>query len=180
MDVESTEFSHGEIDSVSTSGASDLDDHSSRQSSASDEGYSTCSLKVAFSTWSTSLHPPAGSLPSGFHPTALFSRALAHLSSEETSLEIPPLQLQEPAFGSRSSLKRKGLGPTRFARQPWNWISAALSSPRDNPNYPLSRYQLDNCPCTWFRSFSVAFLQYWKNFPAFSRGDLLKPAKKLK
>ncbi|KAM4590662.1 max-interacting protein 1-like [Odontesthes bonariensis] len=49
VDVESTEFSHGEMDSVSTSGASDLDDHSSRQSLASDEGYSTCSLKLAFS-----------------------------------------------------------------------------------------------------------------------------------
>ncbi|KAG8000178.1 Max-interacting protein 1 [Nibea albiflora] len=49
VDVESTEFSHGEMDSVSTSGASDLDDHSSLQSSASDEGYSTCSLKLAFS-----------------------------------------------------------------------------------------------------------------------------------
>ncbi|XP_013857589.1 max-interacting protein 1 [Austrofundulus limnaeus] len=49
VDVESTEFSHGEMDSVSTSGASDLDDQSSRQSSASDEGYSTCSLKLAFS-----------------------------------------------------------------------------------------------------------------------------------
>ncbi|XP_070696972.1 max-interacting protein 1-like [Pempheris klunzingeri] len=49
VDVESTEFSHGEMDSVSTSGASDLDDHSSRQSSASDEGYSTCSLKQTFS-----------------------------------------------------------------------------------------------------------------------------------
>ncbi|KAM9847952.1 max-interacting protein 1-like [Aulostomus maculatus] len=49
VDVETTEFSHGEMDSVSTSGASDLDDHSSRQSTASDEGYSTCSLKLAFS-----------------------------------------------------------------------------------------------------------------------------------
>ncbi|AWP13866.1 putative max-interacting protein 1-like [Scophthalmus maximus] len=49
VDVESTDFSHGELDSVSTSGASDLDDHSSRQSLASDEGYSTCSLKLAFS-----------------------------------------------------------------------------------------------------------------------------------
>lgn len=49
VDVESTEFSHGEMDSVSTSGASDLDDHSSRQSSVSDEGYSTCSQKLAFS-----------------------------------------------------------------------------------------------------------------------------------
>ncbi|XP_033836103.1 max-interacting protein 1-like [Periophthalmus magnuspinnatus] len=48
VDVESTEFSHGEMDSVSTSGVSDLDDHSSRQSSISDEGYSTCSLKLAF------------------------------------------------------------------------------------------------------------------------------------
>lgn len=49
VDVESTEFSHGEMDSVSTSSASDLDDHSSRQSSISDEGYSTCSHKLAFS-----------------------------------------------------------------------------------------------------------------------------------
>lgn len=49
VDVESTEFSHGEMDSISTSGASDLDDHSSRQSSISDEGYSTCSFKLAFS-----------------------------------------------------------------------------------------------------------------------------------
>ncbi|KAK2824403.1 hypothetical protein Q5P01_021578 [Channa striata] len=49
VDVESTEFSHGEMDSVSTSGASDLDDHSSQQSSVSDEGYSTCSLKLVFS-----------------------------------------------------------------------------------------------------------------------------------
>ncbi|XP_037321835.1 max-interacting protein 1-like [Pungitius pungitius] len=49
IDVESTEFSHGEMDSVSTSGTSDLDDLSSRQSSASDEGYSTCSLKLACS-----------------------------------------------------------------------------------------------------------------------------------
>ncbi|XP_054654311.1 max-interacting protein 1-like isoform X2 [Dunckerocampus dactyliophorus] len=50
VDVECTEFSHGEMDSVSSGAASDLDDQSSRQSSASDEGYSTCSLlKVAFS-----------------------------------------------------------------------------------------------------------------------------------
>ncbi|XP_041723082.1 max-interacting protein 1 isoform X2 [Coregonus clupeaformis] len=50
VDVESTEFSHGELDSISTSGCSDLDDHNSRQSLASDEGYSTCSLKLAFSS----------------------------------------------------------------------------------------------------------------------------------
>nr|XP_046209852.1 max-interacting protein 1-like isoform X1 [Oncorhynchus gorbuscha] len=50
VDVESTEFSHGELDSISTSGCSDLDDHSSRQSLASDEGYSTCSLKQTFSS----------------------------------------------------------------------------------------------------------------------------------
>ncbi|KAL0964468.1 hypothetical protein UPYG_G00324270 [Umbra pygmaea] len=48
VDVESTEFSHGELDSIS--GCSDLDDHSSRQSLASDEGYSTSSLKQAFSS----------------------------------------------------------------------------------------------------------------------------------
>uniref|UniRef100_A0A3Q2PFV2 Max interactor 1, dimerization protein n=1 Tax=Fundulus heteroclitus TaxID=8078 RepID=A0A3Q2PFV2_FUNHE len=50
VDVESTEFSHGELDSVSTASTSDLDDHSSRQSSASDEGYSSCSVKLAFSS----------------------------------------------------------------------------------------------------------------------------------
>ncbi|MBN3270559.1 MXI1 protein, partial [Polyodon spathula] len=50
VDVESTEFSHGEMDSVSTTSTSDLDDHSSLQSMASDEGYSSCSIKLAFST----------------------------------------------------------------------------------------------------------------------------------
>lgn len=50
VDVESTEFSHGELDSVSTASTSDLDDHSSLQSLASDEGYSSCSVKLAFSS----------------------------------------------------------------------------------------------------------------------------------
>ncbi|XP_066549652.1 max-interacting protein 1 isoform X1 [Amia ocellicauda] len=50
VDVESTEFSHGEMDSVSTTSTSDLDDHSSLQSMASDEGYSSCSIKLAFSS----------------------------------------------------------------------------------------------------------------------------------
>ncbi|XP_077379694.1 max-interacting protein 1 isoform X2 [Festucalex cinctus] len=50
VDVESTEFSHGELDSLSTASASDLDDHSSLQSMASDEGYSSCSVKLAFSS----------------------------------------------------------------------------------------------------------------------------------
>ncbi|XP_041124375.1 max-interacting protein 1-like isoform X1 [Polyodon spathula] len=50
VDIESTEFSHGEMDSVSTTSTSDLDDHSSLQSVASDEGYSSCSIKLAFST----------------------------------------------------------------------------------------------------------------------------------
>lgn len=50
VDVESTEFSHGEMDSVSTASTSDLDDHSSLQSVASDEGYSSCSVKLAFSS----------------------------------------------------------------------------------------------------------------------------------
>ncbi|XP_068614141.1 max-interacting protein 1-like isoform X1 [Brachionichthys hirsutus] len=49
VDVESTEFSHGEMDSVSISGGSDLEDHSSQEGSVSDEGYSTCSLKRALS-----------------------------------------------------------------------------------------------------------------------------------
>uniref|UniRef100_A0A9J8AED9 Max interactor 1, dimerization protein n=1 Tax=Cyprinus carpio carpio TaxID=630221 RepID=A0A9J8AED9_CYPCA len=50
VDVESTEFSHGELDSISTASTSDLDDHSSLQSTASDEGYSSCSIKLAFSS----------------------------------------------------------------------------------------------------------------------------------
>uniref|UniRef100_A0A3Q2XBQ5 Max interactor 1, dimerization protein n=1 Tax=Hippocampus comes TaxID=109280 RepID=A0A3Q2XBQ5_HIPCM len=50
VDVESTEFSHGELDSLSTASTSDLDDHSSLQSMASDEGYSSCSVKLAFSS----------------------------------------------------------------------------------------------------------------------------------
>ncbi|MCI4393350.1 hypothetical protein PGIGA_G00156550 [Pangasianodon gigas] len=50
VDVESTEFSHGELDSVSTASTSDLDDHSSLQSLASDEGYSSSSIKLAFSS----------------------------------------------------------------------------------------------------------------------------------
>uniref|UniRef100_A0A3Q0SH11 Max interactor 1, dimerization protein n=1 Tax=Amphilophus citrinellus TaxID=61819 RepID=A0A3Q0SH11_AMPCI len=50
VDVENTEFSHGELDSVSTASTSDLDDHSSLQSMASDEGYSSCSVKLAFSS----------------------------------------------------------------------------------------------------------------------------------
>ncbi|XP_026053809.1 max-interacting protein 1 isoform X2 [Carassius auratus] len=50
VDVESTEFSNGELDSVSTASTSDLDDHSSLQSTASDEGYSSCSIKLAFSS----------------------------------------------------------------------------------------------------------------------------------
>ncbi|KAL4640191.1 max-interacting protein 1 [Arapaima gigas] len=53
VDVESTEFSHGEMDSASTASTSDLDDHSSLQSVASDEGYSSCSIKLAFSAAST-------------------------------------------------------------------------------------------------------------------------------
>ncbi|KAF7688298.1 hypothetical protein HF521_014304 [Silurus meridionalis] len=50
VDVESTEFSHGELDSASMASTSDLDDHSSLQSLASDEGYSSCSVKLAFSS----------------------------------------------------------------------------------------------------------------------------------
>ncbi|CAB1343672.1 unnamed protein product [Coregonus sp. 'balchen'] len=53
VDVESTEFSHGELDSISTSGCSDLDDHNSRQSLASDEGYSTCIYN-----WSSTTNQP--------------------------------------------------------------------------------------------------------------------------
>ncbi|XP_029706768.1 max-interacting protein 1 isoform X3 [Takifugu rubripes] len=50
VDVESIEFSHGELDSESTASTSDLDDHSSLQSMASDEGYSSCSVKLSFSS----------------------------------------------------------------------------------------------------------------------------------
>ncbi|XP_075389941.1 max-interacting protein 1 isoform X2 [Tenrec ecaudatus] len=48
VDVESTEFSHGEVDSISTSSISDIDDHSSLQSVGSDEGYSSASVKLSF------------------------------------------------------------------------------------------------------------------------------------
>lgn len=50
VDVESTEFSHGEADSVSTTSISDLDDHSSLQSVGSDEGYSSASVKLSFAS----------------------------------------------------------------------------------------------------------------------------------
>uniref|UniRef100_A0A8D2DJC6 BHLH domain-containing protein n=1 Tax=Sciurus vulgaris TaxID=55149 RepID=A0A8D2DJC6_SCIVU len=44
VDVESTEFSHGEVDNISTTSISDIDDNSSLQSIGSDEGYSSASL----------------------------------------------------------------------------------------------------------------------------------------
>ncbi|XP_075467952.1 max-interacting protein 1 isoform X4 [Ascaphus truei] len=50
VDVESTEFSHLEVDSASTTSISDLDDHSSMQSLGSDEGYSSASVKLAFTS----------------------------------------------------------------------------------------------------------------------------------
>ncbi|GAB1302536.1 Max-interacting protein 1 [Apodemus speciosus] len=46
--LKSTEFSHGEVDSISTTSISDLDDHSSLQSVGSDEGYSSASVKLSF------------------------------------------------------------------------------------------------------------------------------------
>ncbi|XP_077574452.1 max-interacting protein 1 isoform X3 [Stigmatopora nigra] len=50
VDVEGTGFSHGELDGLSSASSSDLDDHSSLQSMASDEGYSSCSVKLALSS----------------------------------------------------------------------------------------------------------------------------------
>lgn len=50
VDVESTEFSHGEVDSISTTSISDIDDHSSLQSIGSDEGYSSASVKLSFTS----------------------------------------------------------------------------------------------------------------------------------
>lgn len=47
VDVESTEFSHGEVDNISTTSISDIDDHSSLQSIGSDEGYSSASVKLS-------------------------------------------------------------------------------------------------------------------------------------
>uniref|UniRef100_A0A8B9QHG8 MAX interactor 1, dimerization protein n=1 Tax=Apteryx owenii TaxID=8824 RepID=A0A8B9QHG8_APTOW len=47
VDVESTEFSHGEVDNISTTSISDIDDHSSLQSIGSDEGYSSASVNSA-------------------------------------------------------------------------------------------------------------------------------------
>lgn len=48
MDIESTEFSPLEVDSSSSTSISDLDDHNSMQSAASDEGYSSASINLAF------------------------------------------------------------------------------------------------------------------------------------
>ncbi|XP_018418066.1 PREDICTED: max-interacting protein 1 [Nanorana parkeri] len=48
VDVESTEFSPLEVDSSSSTSISDLDDHNSMQSAASDEGYSSASINLAF------------------------------------------------------------------------------------------------------------------------------------
>lgn len=50
MDVESTEFSHGDVDDISTTSTSDIDDHSSLQSIGSDEGYSSASVKLSFTS----------------------------------------------------------------------------------------------------------------------------------
>ncbi|XP_060027333.1 max-interacting protein 1 isoform X2 [Erinaceus europaeus] len=50
VDVESTEFSHGEVDNISTTSISDIDDHSSLQSIGSDEGYSSASVKLPFTS----------------------------------------------------------------------------------------------------------------------------------
>ncbi|KAG9473322.1 hypothetical protein GDO78_018270 [Eleutherodactylus coqui] len=48
VDIESTEFSHLEVDSSSSTSISDLDDHNSRQSVGSDEGYSSASIKLIY------------------------------------------------------------------------------------------------------------------------------------
>ncbi|XP_020635477.1 max-interacting protein 1 isoform X2 [Pogona vitticeps] len=50
VDVESTEFSHGDMDDISTTSTSDIDDHSSLQSIGSDEGYSSASVKLSFTS----------------------------------------------------------------------------------------------------------------------------------
>ncbi|KAG9341872.1 hypothetical protein JZ751_018596 [Albula glossodonta] len=50
VDVESGDFFSREVDGSSSTSSSDLDDQSSRQSAASDEGYSTGSIKLAFSS----------------------------------------------------------------------------------------------------------------------------------
>lgn len=50
VDVESTELSHGEVDNISTTSISDIDDHSSLQSIGSDEGYSSASVKLSFTS----------------------------------------------------------------------------------------------------------------------------------
>ncbi|XP_054838328.1 max-interacting protein 1 isoform X2 [Eublepharis macularius] len=50
VDVESTEFSHGDVDDISTTSTSDIDDHSSLQSVGSDEGYSSASVKLSFTS----------------------------------------------------------------------------------------------------------------------------------
>uniref|UniRef100_A0A8D1PQ00 BHLH domain-containing protein n=1 Tax=Sus scrofa TaxID=9823 RepID=A0A8D1PQ00_PIG len=50
VDVESTEFSHGEVDNISTTSISDTDDNSSLQSSGSDMSYSGARVKVSFTS----------------------------------------------------------------------------------------------------------------------------------
>lgn len=50
VDVESTEFSYGEVDNISTTSISDTDDNSSLQSSGSDMSYSGARVKVSFTS----------------------------------------------------------------------------------------------------------------------------------
>uniref|UniRef100_A0A2K6F888 BHLH domain-containing protein n=1 Tax=Propithecus coquereli TaxID=379532 RepID=A0A2K6F888_PROCO len=50
VDVESTQFSHGEVDNISTTSISDIGDHSSLQSIGSDEGYSSASVELLFTS----------------------------------------------------------------------------------------------------------------------------------
>ncbi|KAI5936293.1 Max-interacting protein 1 [Manis javanica] len=51
VDVESTEFSHGEVDSISSTSIRDIDEHSSLQSIRSDKGHSRARVKLSFPSW---------------------------------------------------------------------------------------------------------------------------------
>ncbi|KFO26151.1 Max-interacting protein 1 [Fukomys damarensis] len=50
VDIESTEFSHEKVDNISTTSTNDTDDHSSLQSIGSDEGHSSASIELSFTS----------------------------------------------------------------------------------------------------------------------------------
>lgn len=106
------------------------------------------------------LQPKSGLLHLKHQPLTLspprvpsYSSLLPRFSSplfRRTSLNIPPLQLQEPAFESSSSLKRSDSHEIWFLRL----IPTVL--------------HCDNVPCTWFRSCGCIFA-ILKEFPPLAK-----------